>query len=140
MQEKSQYVSCFDLYKIMNNSNLRPLDKASQVYVALNQAFDFLPTLVFDVPDCGNMGIYTIQFEITANITFRGVSTMDPVNMEPEPLPNLKLTTYAYQADPGTDEPYHIRLDEVVRNMRTKNALFQVNAMTRTPNQGDATT
>lgn len=128
------------MYKTLNNSNLTPLEIASQVYVDLNQAFDFLPTLVFDVPDCGNMSVYTIQFEITANITFRGVSTMDPIHRESEPLPNLKITTYAFQADPGTDEPYHIRLDEVIRNMRTKNALFQVNAMTRTPNQGDATT
>ena len=74
MQEKSQYVSCFDLYKILNDASLDGLEQAAGVYTSLNTAFDFLPTLVIDVPDCGNMGVYTIQFEITANVTFRVVS------------------------------------------------------------------
>ena len=118
MQEKSQYVSCFDLYKIMNNHSLTGLQKFGACYGTLNTAFDFLPTLVIDVPDCGNMNVYTIQFEITANVTFRGVSTMNPMKQDADPLPNLKLSTYAYVAKPGTDEPLESPLDDLLGQMR----------------------
>ena len=114
MQEKSQYVSCFDLYKIMNDHNSTALQKFGACYTTLNSAFDFLPTLVMDVPDCGNMDVYTIQFEVTANVTFRGVSTMDPMKKDADPLPNLKLSTYAYVAKPGTDLPFESPVEDLV--------------------------
>ena len=84
MQEKSKYLSCYDMYKILNNPHATDLEKFSATYDTLNLSFDFLPTMVIDVPDCGNMNVYTIQFEVTANVTFRGVSTMNPMS-KPEP-------------------------------------------------------
>ena len=108
MQEKSKYLSCYDLYKILNNPDATSSEKFSATYDTLNLSFDFLPTLVIDVPDCGNMNVYTIQFEVTANVTFRGVSTMNPMSKPEPPLPNLKLAPYAFIAKHGTDEPYEI--------------------------------
>ena len=108
MQEKSKYLSCYDLYKILYNPDSTPLEKFSATYDTLNLSFDFLPTLVIDVPDCGNMNVYTIQFEVTANVTFRGVSTMNPMKKDADPQPNQKLAPYAFIAKHGTDEPYEI--------------------------------
>ena len=43
---------------------------------------------------------------------------MNPMKQDADPLPNLKLSTYAYVAKPGTDEPLESPLDDLLGQMR----------------------